>query len=74
MFAWLQHLFTARALERENAELRLKITQLEAEVTELNKVIAIKDEKIRCLNQNLSRVNANRPRFAEGANENPFGY
>jgi len=53
MFNFLQHLFTARALQRENAELSLKVTQLQSQVSELNNIVAIKDEEIRSLNSKI---------------------
>lgn len=53
MFNWVQHLFTARALQRENAELLAKINQLEAEIDENKKVVAVKDEEIQRLKNRI---------------------
>lgn len=56
MFNWLQHLFTLRAFQRENAELTAKVRQLELEVNEYKNVVAIKDEEIRGLKNDLSKL------------------
>ncbi|MEO7622343.1 MAG: hypothetical protein ABIS30_04695 [Gallionella sp.] len=53
MFNLLQHLFTARALQRENAELSAKIKDLEAQIAEMNQVIAVKDEEITSLKNTI---------------------
>ena len=46
MFSWLQHLFTARALERDLSDACLKIEKLQSELNEANRVIAVKDEEL----------------------------
>lgn len=56
MFNWLQHLFTARALQLENAQLTAKIAELEVEAEEYKKVVAIKDEEISRLKYRSSNV------------------
>ena len=47
MFNWLQHLFTARALERELSDLCMENAALKLEVEKLKQVIAVKDEELR---------------------------
>ncbi len=51
MFNILQHLFTARALQRENAELKARILEAEAERDELKAQVSALYQK----NENLSR-------------------
>ena len=74
MLNWLQHLFTARALERELSELRTENSALKLEIEKLKKVTHVKDEEIWGLNKRLDGARAGRPRFAEGADENPLGF
>jgi len=68
MFNWLQHLFTVRAISRENACLRAEVSQLEAkvnnlesEIDEYKQIINVKDEEIRSLNNRLDSIKQNRP-------------
>lgn len=51
MFNVLQHLFTARALQRENAELKEQITKVKAERDELKAQVNALHQK----SENLSR-------------------
>jgi uncharacterized coiled-coil DUF342 family protein len=51
MFNVLQHLFTARALQRENAELKEQIAKVKAERDELKAQVSALHQK----NENLSR-------------------
>ena len=53
MFNWIQHLFTVRALQRENSDLTLKVTQLQSQIDELKNAVKIKDEEMRSINSKL---------------------
>ena len=56
MFNWLQHLFTARALQRENSELSAKIKDLQGQIEMHNEVITVKDKEISSLKSNVSKL------------------
>ena len=73
MFSWLQHLFTAHALQIENAALSKKVAELQAQIDKHAQVVAVKDEEIRRLENILDTAKAKRPRFAEGADDDTFG-
>jgi cell division protein FtsB len=56
MFNWLQHLFTARALQQENAQLTDENKSLKVQVAKNKRVIAVKDEEIQRLNDGLKKL------------------
>lgn len=74
MFTWLQHLFTARALQRELSELTKENESLKLQIAECKKVNDVKDEEIRSLNNRLNRTRSESPKFADGIEQNPFGF
>jgi hypothetical protein len=53
MFNWIQHLFTVRALQRENSDLMLKVTQLQSQIDELKNAVKIKDEELLSIKSKL---------------------